>query len=212
MSETTDAAFEYAQRLYANHLEWYRVAEHKAELVLTVDGIFLSLLSASLTLEAGKLRAVVREFGTETWVALGLMGIALLGSLASAVICLLSRHSTGVRVGGASQESTRGRLANVRRALGGISMSHPIGARLGPANIWFFEHIAAHAAEDPDGFLDHAKRVSRRVELEAMLHQVLVLSGNVKAKHVWANRAFVLTAITLASFAGAIATYFEQLA
>jgi hypothetical protein len=88
-------ALEYTRRLYANVLQWYDSAERKAQIVLTVDGVFLGLLAASFTSSVGDLRGVVDAFGVLTWIALSIALAMLLGSLLSAVWCLRSRQVHG---------------------------------------------------------------------------------------------------------------------
>ena len=88
-------ALEYARRLYANILAWYESAERKAQIVLTVDGVFLGLLTASFTSGVTELRGVVDAFGPLTWLALSVALVMLLASLLSAVWCLRSRQVYG---------------------------------------------------------------------------------------------------------------------
>jgi Family of unknown function (DUF5706) len=88
-------ALEYARRLYANVLAWYESAERKAQIVLTVDGVFLGLLTASFTSSVEDLRGVVDAFGPLTWISLGVALVMLLASLLSAVWCLRSRQVYG---------------------------------------------------------------------------------------------------------------------
>jgi hypothetical protein len=85
-------ALEYARRLYENVLQWYESAERKAQIVLTVDGVFLGLLTASFTSNVNDQRGVVDAFGALTWIALSIALTMLLLSLLSAVWCLRSRH------------------------------------------------------------------------------------------------------------------------
>src|SRR5215216_4745342 len=88
-------ALEYARRLYANVLAWYESAERKAQIVLTVDGVFLGLLTASFTSNVSDLRGIVDAFGPLTWIALSVALAMLLASLLSAVWCLRSRAVVG---------------------------------------------------------------------------------------------------------------------
>jgi hypothetical protein len=88
-------ALEYARRLYENVLQWYESAERKAQIVLTVDGVFLGLLTASFTSNVSDLRGVVDAFGALTWIALSVALAMLLVSLLSAVWCLRSRQVYG---------------------------------------------------------------------------------------------------------------------
>jgi hypothetical protein len=94
-ARTSGPALEYARRLYANVLAWYESAERKAQIVLTVDSVFLGLLTASFTSNVNDLRGVVDAFGVLTWIALGVALVMLLASLLSAVWCLRSRQING---------------------------------------------------------------------------------------------------------------------
>src|SRR4051812_9109866 len=87
----TEAGLEYARRLYDRIIAWYESAERKAQLILTLDGVFLSFLTASVLTKPGDLHLIVDRFGAETWALFGLMCVALFLSIASAVGCLVSR-------------------------------------------------------------------------------------------------------------------------
>jgi hypothetical protein len=86
-------SLDYARRLYSNVLQWYDNADRKGQLVLTVDGIFLTILSSTLTTKARDIGQIATEFEAVTWGALCVMLLAVIGSLYSAVMCLVSRHS-----------------------------------------------------------------------------------------------------------------------
>ena len=70
-SQEVEWSLEYARRLYDRVLAWYESAERKAQLILTLDGLFLSFLTSSLLSKPADLRPVVERFGAETWVFLG---------------------------------------------------------------------------------------------------------------------------------------------
>ncbi len=57
---------DYAQALYDRLIGWYEDAERKAQLILTLDGIFLSFLSAFAFRKSADLRATTSDFGAET--------------------------------------------------------------------------------------------------------------------------------------------------
>ena len=65
---TTDAApqLDHVRALDDRVIGWYRDAERKAQLILTLDGVFLSFLSASAFQKAADLRATTARFGPET--------------------------------------------------------------------------------------------------------------------------------------------------
>jgi len=97
MTTTTpapDEALEYSRRLYGNVLDWYESADRKAQLVLTLDGVFVTFASTSLASKASELSRTVSTFGPETWVLLGAALVSLVLSLLSCLLCLMSRHTT----------------------------------------------------------------------------------------------------------------------
>jgi hypothetical protein len=93
--EPAGPALEYARRLYANVLDWYKLADTKAQLLLTIDGAFITIIAGAIfgNPEATSDRA--RQFGPETWVLLAVSALALLASVACAALCLWSRTGLG---------------------------------------------------------------------------------------------------------------------
>ena len=110
------AALDYSRRLYQNVLDWYASAERKAQVLLTINGVFLSFISASLA--SGDLDGALEDITTATWVLLGLTFVCLAASLFSIVRCLVSR-----------------------RAPAPVREGSP-----GPANMWFFELVGKQEA------------------------------------------------------------------
>jgi Family of unknown function (DUF5706) len=96
VTDAGTAALEYSRRLYANVLGWYESAERKAQLILTIDGLVLSVVTASLALTGDADRSF-DDVGPVTWVLLALMFASFLGSLYSVVLCLVSRTAAGER-------------------------------------------------------------------------------------------------------------------
>jgi hypothetical protein len=88
-SDTTEIAAEYIRRVYASTREWYAVAETKAQLLLTVNGAFVTILFGTLF---GKLGNAHARFGPETWAFLGITVAALVSALVCAAGCLWSFH------------------------------------------------------------------------------------------------------------------------
>jgi Family of unknown function (DUF5706) len=72
-------------------LHWYESAEKKARILLTIDGAFLSFLSASLA--SGDLDTALEDVTPVTWALVGLTFLSLVGSLFSVVLCLVSRRA-----------------------------------------------------------------------------------------------------------------------
>jgi hypothetical protein len=85
------ASTEYLRRLHDDVLSWYRTADTKAQLILTLDGIFITIVSANILVKPDELQARKESFGPVTWSLLGLAAAAMVCSVASAVVCLHSR-------------------------------------------------------------------------------------------------------------------------
>ena len=184
MDDPPDPPLEYARRLYENVLRWYETAERKAQVVLTVDGVFLGLLTASFTSNVADLRGVVTAFSAATWVFLTIALVLLLTSLLSAVRCLWSRHIYG---------------PGQRRA---ARSARPVPSDA--ERMWFFEMIAEKEYAE---FVSEARGMDALQEIDALTGQVWRLSNIVSDKHAWANRAFAATGLALVAFTVAAASY-----
>jgi hypothetical protein len=88
---STRDALDFTRRLLSETLDWYRNADLKSQILLTLDGAFLAFLTASAFKDPKDLRPIVVRFGPETWLFLGLMTLTLSGSIASALLSLRSR-------------------------------------------------------------------------------------------------------------------------
>jgi hypothetical protein len=69
----TDAAevdIDYVRRVYASTREWYTVAETKAQLLLAVNGAFVTILFGILYGKNGDVQSGASRFGLETWIFL----------------------------------------------------------------------------------------------------------------------------------------------
>src|ERR1700731_4421807 len=90
--EAAEIAGAYIRRVYANTREWYAVAETKAQLLLTVNGAFVTILFGVLFGKIGDVRDVTARFGPETWTFLSIAVAALVSALTCAAGCLWSFH------------------------------------------------------------------------------------------------------------------------
>src|SRR6476660_210956 len=82
---------EYARKLYANILEWYKDVHSRAQVILTVDGAFITLLAGSVLGKSDEIAAATDEFGPETWALLALTAVAFGLSLIWAIRTLTPR-------------------------------------------------------------------------------------------------------------------------
>ena|ERR1700736_159699 len=84
-------SLEYERRLLAFTLDWYRSADAKAQVLLTLDGVFVAFLTATVFKRPQDLKPILDRFGTDTWIFMTLMSLSLAGSMSSALWSLWSR-------------------------------------------------------------------------------------------------------------------------
>jgi hypothetical protein len=184
---------EYAQRVFAAALDWYRNADGKAQVLLTLDGAFLSFLTGSAFTKSEDLGKILGVFGVETWLFLVAMVVTLAGSIMAALQCLRSRLNDPVEI---------------RAQLDAASRSVDIDD-LPPPLLWFFGHIGQL---DRKRFAERLQRLTTFDEVEALASETWLLSRNVGRKHKWVNRGFLLTAITFVMFLSAGTSYVVHVA
>ena len=89
-AELSDA-LTYARRLYERVVDWYKNADAKAQIILTLDGAFLTFLTTSIFQSPDELTKITQRFNHGTWLCLLAMCLCLIGSIVSALMCLWSR-------------------------------------------------------------------------------------------------------------------------
>ena len=194
MSGDPDFSVAYLRRAHEAAADWYRSADAKAQIALTLDGIFVSFITGSLVTRRSDAAEIVEAFGPETWVALAGMVLAIAASLLSAVACLWSRTMSDAELRAAYTEHgvDPGRAATYR-----------------PETTLFFQHLAGL---DRDELARFAPSIDEGFERTALSSQIVLLSRNVVKKHRWVNRAFALTAAGLACFLAVGASYVVRVA
>jgi hypothetical protein len=167
----------YLRSVYADIFAWYKIADAKGQLILTLDGALITVATGFVLANPGQVAAQERGFGWETWMFLAVSSLALIASVVSAVICLYSQ-------------------------LSGTSL-HDVdsnnGATYIPANAYWFGAIAAIAARDKQKTVNYLKTAPRNpeFEIEVLANEIVTFSPNVLKKHKWANYAWLLTSISL---------------
>jgi hypothetical protein len=91
------ANVEYVRRMYDRIIDWYKVAEAKAQLLLTVNGAFVTVAFGLLSGSIAELRRSLDAAGALTWLFLMLAVVALSGSILAASATLLSQHGRHIR-------------------------------------------------------------------------------------------------------------------
>lgn len=185
--ETVEIATAYIRRVYSSTREWYALVEGKAQLLLTVNGIFVTVLFGVLFGKAGDVHAEVAHFGPETWVFLGVAVVALLSALVCAAGSLWSFH---------------GRAKNEFDRLG-VDPGNP--KTYCAEVLWYFGHLARL---DPDTAVEKLREADNEYEAKALSYNVIDLSNRVLHKHRLVNRGWALTALELIALVAAGTSFF----
>jgi hypothetical protein len=188
-----EPALDYTRRVYANVLGWYENADRKAQLILTANGGFLTVLAGFGLSKAGDLAGTVNVFGPETWLFLGLAAASVVVSFASAVLALWSRLLTR------SEAEEIFKLHGVRPA---------DSETYDPSVLWFFQ-LVQHL--DETALERRLRAVSVQDEIDALADEIVALARNVTRKHGWVNVGFTATAVALSCLVAGAVSYVIRL-
>ena len=180
----------YARTAHALILDWYKSAELKAQALLTLDGVIIGFLANSLFGKPAEVREFARLLDPKTLVMLGLMAVALTGSVISSLLCLRSRLY--------SRRSLAERMNGETKFDNDTATPYTAGA------IGFFQFVACLKTPRLLTTLDQA---TDQTELEVLSDQLIKLSANVTRKHRYINVGFALTAASLVLLLLAGASY-----
>jgi hypothetical protein len=197
MSTTSvgDDAVEYARRVYANTLSWYDNADRKAQLILTANGGFLTVLVGFALSSPVDVTRTVHAFGPETWLFAGVAAASVVVAFGSAALALWSRlHSKA-----SASEIIRGH---------GVKLDDP-DATYDPSVLWFFQFVALL---DETAYERRLRAVSAQDEIDSMADEIIKLSQRVTIKHGWVNVGFVATTVALSCLLATSVSYAVRLA
>jgi hypothetical protein len=179
---------EYLRRLYANVLDWYKIADSKAQLILTLDGAFITIVTGTVFAKPDELMARQRVFGWETWTFLSLAALAIVSSIICAVLCLHSQlHEAHLNDLVAQYRVDRENLDTYT-----------------PAVAWWFGMIASLRS---DIMIKYLRTANEAFERDALANQIVVLSDHILKKHRWVNRGWLFAATSLLSLVASGASY-----
>lgn len=184
-----EAALDYARRLFENVTSWYRSADTKAQVILSIDGAFLAFLTGAMFADPGELRTMTAAFSAATWLLLALMTLALVGSIFSAIACLWSRIYS---------------RRQVHRLFDRLGVDLLEEGSYAPEVMWFFQFVG-HL--DEDRFRNRLLAVDEAFEVGTLASQIRALSRNVAKKHLWVNAGFALAGCSLVLFLAAGVSY-----
>lgn len=169
---------EYVRRVYERAMDWYKVAESKAQLILTVNGVLVTLAFGTAAGHTDG-RELGKAAGVETWCCFMVVIGALLGAVVCAAACMWSRH-------GSNYKGTF--------ALLGVDPEDPSSYR--PEVLWYFGDLA-HLQMGPAAAM--IGRADRNFEITSLSYNVVHLARIVLRKHRFVNAGWALTALGIAS-------------
>ncbi len=173
--------------MYASTRDWYNSAEMKAQLLVAVNGVFVTLLFGFLFGNSDDGHAGTSGFGVDTWIFAGVAVLALLAAVSCAVVGLWSLHARARR--------------DVKRA--DADPTAPESDR--PEWLWYFGYLALLPRAAAEAKL---RASDQRVETETLIYHIIDLARIVLRKHRWINAGWALTALALFALAAAGTSFF----
>jgi hypothetical protein len=161
---------------------WYSAAETKAQVVLTLNGVFLAFITGSILANREAAARTIAIFGAETWVFIAGMSMGSAGSITCAVCCLLAR---GVRA------------KRTREVLYRYGVDPDRADTYVPEVAIFFADLAELR---PDLYAERMLLINHQFVVRALASMNVEWSKAIRRKHRWVNRAFVLTGVALGFF------------
>lgn len=180
---------EHLRDLGADLRYWYNSAETKAQLVLTVNGLFTTFLTTTVLGSPSTAIRTTSVFGPETWTFLAAMASCQVLAILSAVTCLRSR--------GLSRRKLEQQF--VRH---GVDPDQP--NTYAPELSAFFLYISTL---NPAHYATWVSQANQDFITRALASEIADFSPYVLKKHRWINRAFLLTGLSLALFLATGASY-----
>ena len=188
------AALAYSNLLFANVVEWYKNADSKAQIILTLDGALVAFLTGSIFRKPGELSDITSSLTPSTRFLLIAMCACLVGSVISALMCLWSRIFLGIK-----RDSVLGQER--KRISEGVKAYSP--------NVMLFFKTICWL--DHDRFQEQLETTDTSFQIKALGSQAYLLSKRVYHKHVLVNAGFVMAGASLILFLASGISYLVHL-
>jgi hypothetical protein len=176
---TDSPTLTYSRSVYASVMDWYKVADTKGQLLLTLNGIYITALSSIVIISPKDLVNRKASLTPVTWLFLGGAAAATVISILSAILCLHSRLS--------NSELDRIRDRFVEKNSAGRDTYRPA------VTFWF----GTIARMDKEIVMEMLQSADEAFELAALTEEIFLLAGNVLAKHRWVNRGWIAAGASL---------------
>ena len=175
---------EAAEKIYGATYDWYKSAESKAQIVLTVLSSFIAFSTGIILANPDNFRKTVAIFDTLIYLALFLALMSILYGLYAAFMCLRSRLDTPTPPGEPE------------------AITYPVN------EMYFFGH---HAYHRPEVLFYSLKNLTVEKQIEMLSYQIIALSRNVVAKHRYVNRGFLAVCVSVFALLLVIIFYLRNL-
>lgn len=170
-------ARDYTRRLYKHVEDWYTNADNKAQILLTLNGLFLGALGSAALFSGNSIRTAVSLFGFETFLFFLIFLFCLGASVTCSLFCLKSR----------------------------LHPNHMKQDELAiPANLWFFQMVCAVR---PREFVEKLHGVNAEREIEILARNIQTFASNVVRKHMWFNNGYRFFVLGLICFVVFMSSY-----
>jgi hypothetical protein len=178
----SEAGAEYLRKLEESLRYWYSAAETKAQVVLTLNGVFLAFLTGSVLTSGDKAAKTVTVFGPETWAFVAGLAAGIAGAIFCAIRCLVARGC---------------RSKDINKTFAQYEVDPEQGDTYIPEVSVFFAYLAQLR---PEHFVKQMRAIGPQFVVQALATDNILWSKSILAKHRWVNLAFSLTGIALGFF------------
>ena len=184
---------DYSRFALTNVIDWYRNADSKAQIILSLDGALVAFLTSSVFKKPADVTSITQSFTSHTWFLLIAMCLCLVGSIICALMCLWSRIFLGIRRGSI--------LSHERDKI-------KEGAKQYSPNVMLFFKTICWL--DHDKFQEQIGATDRAFHIKAFASQAYLLSKRVYIKHVLVNAGFILAGASLIFFLASGVSYLAE--
>lgn len=179
-------ALTYLRACHGAALDWYKVADGKAQLIVTLNGLVVTIVTGTALAGPDEVRRRLGDTNVFALVALAAAALSVVGALVCAVMCLYSRLG--------------------EKELRALHHSLTAGAApyaLMPEVSWWFGMIASLASGERRGrptpdearsaVSAHLLTADDAFESRALAAQIPILAMATLQKHRWVNHGWLLT-------------------
>jgi hypothetical protein len=178
-SSIPPGALAFSREVYASTLDWYKVADSKGQLLLALNGVYITVLSSVTIASSQNMVKLRTSLPPVTWFLLVGAAVATAVSILMAIAGLYSRLSNTRLDESIKERDPRG------------------GNRYRPAALYWFGTIARVADVDPSTGLRMLRSADEAFELSAVTEDLFQLASKVLAKHRYVNKGWVAAGASL---------------